>query len=92
MLSNKVTAQDKRVRLGHPGKPCATGVYRQRCGRDRLAMNFRTRRRTDRGTGRSYSEIYNALRPYRSTKVRAVAIADDPRKPLSGKDLRSFRS
>lgn len=51
VLSNKVTAQDMRI----PGNPALTGVDRQRRGPRPAGDELRTRRRADRGTGRSHS-------------------------------------
>lgn len=49
VLSNKVTAQDM------PGNAALTGFYRQGRGPRPVGDELRTRRRTDRGTGRSHS-------------------------------------
>ena len=46
-------------------------------GRDRLAMNFERAAELTSVPDDRILEIYNALRPYRSTKQELIAIADD---------------
>ncbi len=89
-------AEHKSHRSGYawpPRKPCATGVYRQRCGPRPAGDNSRTRRRTDRGTDDRI--LKRAKRPSSvsfNEKKKAARYRRRSRKPLSGKDLRSFRS
>ena len=68
VLSNKVTAQDMRIT---PETLRLQAEIAKDAGRDRLAAEL-TAVPDDR-----ILEIYNALRPYRSTKDELMAIADD---------------
>jgi propanediol dehydratase small subunit len=49
----------------------------QDAGRDRLAMNFERAAELTAVPDDRILEIYNALRPYRSTQAELLAIADD---------------
>ncbi|MBJ4954779.1 propanediol dehydratase small subunit PduE [Salmonella enterica subsp. enterica serovar Goldcoast] len=74
VLSNKVTAQDMRI------TPETLGIQAdiaKDAGRDRLAMNFERAAELTAVPDDRILEIYNALRPYRSTKDELMAIADD---------------
>ncbi|MEF3089396.1 MULTISPECIES: propanediol dehydratase small subunit PduE [Raoultella] len=74
VLSNKVTAQDMRIT---PETLRLQASIAKDAGRDRLAMNFERAAELTAVPDDRILEIYNALRPYRSTKEELVAIADD---------------
>ncbi|EAQ0283900.1 diol dehydratase small subunit, partial [Salmonella enterica subsp. enterica serovar Infantis] len=74
VLSNKVTAQDMRIT---PETLRLQASIAKDAGRDRLAMNFERAAELTAVPDDRILEIYNALRPYRSTKEELMAIADD---------------
>ncbi|MGS4671635.1 propanediol dehydratase small subunit PduE [Citrobacter farmeri] len=74
VLSNKVTAQDMRIT---PETLRIQAAIAKDAGRDRLAMNFERAAELTAVPDDRILEIYNALRPYRSTKEELLAIADD---------------
>lgn len=74
VLSNKVTAQDMRIT---PETLRIQAAIAKDAGRDRLAMNFERAAELTAVPDDRILEIYNALRPYRSTKDELMAIADD---------------
>lgn len=74
VLSNKVTAQDMRIT---PETLRLQASIARDAGRDRLAMNFERAAELTAVPDDRILEIYNALRPYRSTKEELLAIADD---------------
>lgn len=74
VLSNKVTAQDMRIT---PETLRLQASIAKDAGRDRLAMNFERAAELTAVPDDRILEIYNALRPYRSTKEELLAIADD---------------
>ncbi|MDA8479489.1 propanediol dehydratase small subunit PduE [Citrobacter sp. Awk 4] len=74
VLSNKVTAQDMRIT---PETLRIQAAIAKDAGRDRLAMNFERAAELTAVPDERILEIYNALRPYRSTKEELMAIADD---------------
>ncbi|WP_260863465.1 propanediol dehydratase small subunit PduE [Citrobacter sp. Marseille-Q6884] len=74
VLSNKVTAQDMRIT---PETLRIQADIAKDAGRDRLAMNFERAAELTAVPDDRILEIYNALRPYRSTKAELMAIADD---------------
>ena len=74
VLSNKVTAQDMRIT---PETLRLQAEIAKDAGRDRLAMNFERAAELTAVPDDRILEIYNALRPYRSTKDELMAIADD---------------
>lgn len=74
VLSNKVTAQDMRIT---PETLRLQASIAKDAGRDRLAMNFERAAELTAVPDDRILEIYNALRPYRSTKEELLAIADE---------------
>ncbi|TGD71459.1 propanediol dehydratase small subunit PduE, partial [Salmonella enterica subsp. enterica serovar Poona] len=74
VLSNTVTAQDRRIT---PETLRLQASIAKDAGRDRLAMNFERAAELTAVPDDRILEIYNALRPYRSTKEELLAIADD---------------
>ena len=74
VLSDKVTAQDMRIT---PETLRIQAAIARDAGRDRLAMNFERAAELTAVPDDRILEIYNALRPYRSTKEELLAIADD---------------
>ncbi|PXI46078.1 Propanediol dehydratase small subunit [Klebsiella quasipneumoniae] len=74
VLSNNVTAQDMRIT---PETLRLQASIARDAGRDRLAMNFERAAELTAVPDDRILEIYNALRPYRSTKEELLAIADD---------------
>ena len=74
VLSDKVTAQDMRIT---PETLRIQAAIARDAGRDRLAMNFERAAELTSVPDDRILEIYNALRPYRSTKQELIAIADD---------------
>lgn len=74
VLSNKVTAQDMRIT---PETLRIQASIAKDAGRDRLAMNFERAAELTAVPDDRILEIYNALRPFRSTKEELLAIADD---------------
>ena len=74
VLSNNVTAQDMRIT---PETLRLQASIARDAGRDRLAMNFERAAELTAVPDDRILEIYNALRPYRSTKEELLTIADD---------------
>ena len=74
VLSDRVTAQDMRIT---PETLRLQAEIAKDAGRDRLAMNFERAAELTAVPDDRILEIYNALRPYRSTKDELMAIADD---------------
>lgn len=74
VLNNKITAQDMRIT---PETLRIQASIARDAGRDRLAMNFERAAELTAVPDDRILEIYNALRPYRSTKEELNAIADD---------------
>ena len=74
VLSTKVTAQDMRIT---PETLRIQADIAKDAGRDRLAMNFERAAELTAVPDDRILEIYNALRPYRSSKEELNAIADD---------------
>ena len=74
VLSDRVTAQDMRIT---PETLRMQAAIAQDAGRDRLAMNFERAAELTAVPDDRILEIYNALRPYRSTQAELLAIADD---------------
>ncbi|MBA1846659.1 propanediol dehydratase small subunit PduE, partial [Escherichia coli] len=72
--SDNVTAQDMRIT---PETLRIQAAIARDAGRDRLAMNFERAAELTSVPDDRILEIYNALRPYRSTKQELIAIADD---------------
>ncbi|MGS9379386.1 diol dehydratase small subunit, partial [Salmonella enterica subsp. enterica serovar Infantis] len=72
VLSNQVTAQDMRIT---PETLRVQASIAKDAGRDRLAMNFERAAELPAVPADRILEIYNALRPYRSTKEERMAIA-----------------
>ena len=72
VLSNKVTAQDMRIT---PETLRLQAEIAKDAGRDRLAMNFERAAELTAVPDDRILEIYNALRPYRSTKAELYDIA-----------------
>ena len=74
VLSDRVTAQDMRIT---PETLRMQAAIAQDAGRDRLAMNFERAAELTAVPDDRILEIYNALRPYRSTQAELLAIADE---------------
>ena len=74
VLSDKITAQDMRIT---PETLRMQAAIAKDAGRDRLAMHFERAAELTAVPDDRILEIYNALRPYRSTKEELLAIADD---------------
>ena len=74
VLNNTVTSQD--VRITPEVLRIQANIARD-AGRDRLAMNFERAAELTAVPDERVLEIYNALRPYRSTKAELFAIADE---------------
>ncbi|WP_314138182.1 propanediol dehydratase small subunit PduE [Buttiauxella noackiae] len=74
VLSDKITAQDMRIT---PETLRLQAAIARDAGRDRLAMNFERAAELTAIPDDRILEIYNALRPYRSTKQELIEIADD---------------
>ena len=74
VLSDNVTAQDMRIT---PETLRIQAAIARDAGRDRLAMNFERAAELTSVPDDRILEIYNALRPYLSTKQELIAIADD---------------
>ncbi|MFB0710664.1 propanediol dehydratase small subunit PduE [Buttiauxella noackiae] len=74
VLSDKITAQDMRIT---PETLRLQAAIARDAGRDRLAMNFERAAELTAVPDDRILEIYNALRPYRSTKQELIEIADD---------------
>ncbi|HBD0214150.1 TPA: propanediol dehydratase small subunit PduE [Escherichia coli] len=83
VLSDNVTALDMRIT---PETLRIQAAIARDAGRDRLAMNFE---RAAELTSVP-DEIYNALRPYRSTKKELIAIADDLEQRYQAKICAAF--
>ncbi|EEZ0359772.1 propanediol dehydratase small subunit PduE [Escherichia coli] len=87
VLSNKVTAQDMRIT---PEILRIQAAIARDAGRDRLAMNFERAAELTAVPDDRILEIYNALRPYRSSKEELLAIADDLEKRYQAKICAAF--
>nr|WP_318381121.1 propanediol dehydratase small subunit PduE [uncultured Enterobacter sp.] len=74
VLSGKITAQDMRIT---PETLRIQAAIARDAGRDRLAMNFERAAELTAVPDDRILDIYNALRPYRSTKQELIDIADD---------------
>lgn len=74
VLSGKITAQDMRIT---PDTLRIQAAIARDAGRDRLAMNFERAAELTAVPDDRILEIYNALRPYRSSKQELLDIADD---------------
>ncbi|WP_370556534.1 propanediol dehydratase small subunit PduE [Edwardsiella tarda] len=74
VLSGAVTAQDMRIT---PQTLRIQAAIAKDAGRDRLAMNFERAAELTAVPDDRILEIYNALRPYRSSQAELMAIADD---------------
>ena len=94
VLSNKVTAQDMRIT---PETLRLQASIAKDAGRDRLAMNFERAAELTAVPDDRILEIYNALRPYRSTISKAairrrfapLSFAKRPRCTSSVKNLKA---
>lgn len=87
VLSDKVTAQDMRIT---PETLRIQAAIARDAGRDRLAMNFERAAELTSVPDDRILEIYNALRPYRSTKQELIAIADDLERRYQAKICAAF--
>ena len=87
VLSDKVTAQDMRIT---PETLRIQAAIARDAGRDRLAMNFERAAEITSVPDDRILEIYNALRPYRSTKQELIAIADDLERHYQAKICAAF--
>ena len=74
VLNGKITAQDMRIT---PETLRIQAAIARDAGRDRLALNFERAAELTAVPDDRILEIYNALRPYRSTKDELIAIASD---------------
>ncbi len=74
VLSGKITAQDMRIT---PETLRIQASIARDAGRDRLAMNFDRAAELTAVPDDRILEIYNALRPYRSSKQELLDIAED---------------
>jgi propanediol dehydratase small subunit len=74
VMNNSVTPQDVRIT---PEVLRIQAAIARDAGRDRLAMNFERAAELTRVPDERVLEIYNALRPYRSTKAELYAMADE---------------
>lgn len=74
VLNNQVTAQDMRIT---PETLRIQAAIARDAGRERLAINFERAAELTAVPDDRILEIYNALRPFRSTKEELQAIADD---------------
>ena len=87
VLSDNVTAQDMRIT---PETLRIQAAIARDAGRDRLAMNFERAAELTSVPDDRILEIYNALRPYRSTKQELIAIADDLERRYQAKICAAF--
>jgi len=87
VLSDNVTAQDMRIT---PETLRIQAAIARDAGRDRLAMNFERAAELTSVPDDRILEIYNALRPYRSTKQELIAIADDLEQRYQAKICAAF--
>ena len=74
VLSGKITPQDVRIT---PDALLMQARVAEVCGRKQLAQNFRRAAELTSVPDERILEIYNALRPYRSTKTELLTIADE---------------
>ncbi|MEH3411978.1 MULTISPECIES: propanediol dehydratase small subunit PduE [Enterobacteriaceae] len=74
VLDGKITAQDMRIT---PETLRIQASIAKDAGRDRLAMNFERAAELTAVPDDRILEIYNALRPYRSTRQELLDIAED---------------
>lgn len=74
VLNNTITSQDVRIT---PEVLRIQASIARDAGRDRLAMNFERAAELTGVPDERVLEIYNALRPYRSTKAELYAMADE---------------
>ncbi|WLI77629.1 propanediol dehydratase small subunit PduE [Kosakonia sp. H02] len=74
VLSGKITAQDMRIT---PETLRIQAAIARDAGRDRLAINFERAAELTAVPDDRILEIYNALRPYRSSKQELLDIAGD---------------
>lgn len=74
VLSGTIGAQDLRIT---PETLRIQAAIARDAGRDRLAMNFERAAELTAVPDERILDIYNALRPYRSTQAELEAIADD---------------
>ena len=87
VLAGKVSAQDMRIT---PETLRIQAAIAKDAGRDRLAMNFERAAELTAVPDDRILEIYNALRPYRSTKEELLAIADDLEKQYRANTCAAF--
>lgn len=74
ILSGKVTFEDLRIT---PEALEYQAQIAEACGRPQLALNLRRAAELTKVPDKRLLEIYNALRPYRSSKEELLAIADE---------------
>ncbi len=74
VLNGRITPQDVRIT---PDALLMQARIAEACGRKQLAQNFRRAAELTRVPDERILEIYNALRPYRSTRAELLAIADE---------------
>ncbi len=87
VLAGKVSAQDMRIT---PETLRIQAAIAKDAGRDRLAVNFERAAELTAVPDDRILEIYNALRPYRSTKEELLAIADDLEKQYRATTCAAF--
>ncbi|RKO67865.1 diol dehydratase small subunit [Desulfofundulus salinus] len=74
VLNGKITPQDVRITAD---ALLMQARIAEACGRKQLAQNFRRAAELTGVPDERILEIYNALRPYRSTRAELLAIADE---------------
>lgn len=87
VLNNNITPQDVRIT---PESLLLQAQIADACGRQQLAKNFRRAAELTKVPDERILEIYNALRPYRSTKAELLAIADELEKKYEAKINAAF--
>lgn len=87
VLNGKITAQDMRIT---PETLRIQSSIARDAGRDRLAMNFERAAELTAVPDDRILEIYNALRPYRSTKQELLDIAEDLESQYKAKICAAF--
>lgn len=87
VLSGKITAQDMRIT---PEILRIQADIARSAGRDRLAMNFERAAELTAVPDERVLEIYNALRPYRSSQEELLAISDELEQRYKAKICAAF--
>ena len=87
VLNGKITSQDMRIT---PEILRIQADIARSAGRDRLAMNFERAAELTAVPDERVLEIYNALRPFRSSKEELQAIANELEQKYSAKICAAF--